>query len=115
MNKKAREVLQGLPKEGFIKTVGEVNHDLSDQQRSVLIRKGNTLYNEGKIDTAKRIFITTGYTDGLIRLGDFYYKNKQLFEAFRMYKLAPYKKSTDRMIEKMAMILQSWLKDKKEG
>jgi hypothetical protein len=115
MNEKAKEVLKQMPKEGFIKLTSEANRSLSGQQRSALIRRGNVLFNQGKVDVAKRIFLTAGYTDGLIRLGDYYYKRRQPLEAFRMYRLAPYKSSSERMLEKMAMILRSWLKEKNEG
>jgi hypothetical protein len=111
MNEKARDVLEQMPKEGFIKLTSEANRSLSGQQRTALIRKGNVLFNQGKVDMAKRIFLTAGYTDGLIRLGDYYYKRRQPLEAFRMYRLAPYKSSAEKMVEKMAMILRSWLKE----
>jgi hypothetical protein len=115
MNEKAKEVLKQMPREGFIKLTSEANRSISGQQRSALIRKGNVLFNQGKVDMAKRIFLTAGYTDGLIRLGDYYYKRRQPLEAFRMYRLAPYRSSSERMLEKMAMILRSWLKEKNEG
>lgn len=112
MNEKSKDVLKGMPKAGFIKLTSEMNESLSDKQRIALIRKGNELFNQGKFDTAKRIYLTTGYSDGLIRLGDHYYRSKQPLEAFRMYRLAPYKRSAERMVEKMAMILKSWLQEK---
>jgi len=115
MSAKSKKILQQMPQEGFIKLTSEVNRSLNDQQRVALIRKGNELFNKGKLDMAKRIYMTAGYTDGLIRLGDHYYRSKQPLEAFRMYRLAPYRRSSERMIEKMAMILRSWLEEKNQG
>ncbi|MFW5738253.1 MAG: hypothetical protein ACOCYX_05020, partial [Spirochaetota bacterium] len=53
---------------GFIKTSRRQGPELSAEQRSALIRRGNELFNKGSIDQAKRVFITTRYTDGLIRI-----------------------------------------------
>ena len=112
---KKERLLKMIPKEGLIKVVDTSSAALSDEQRTALIRKGNELFNRGEIETAKKIFITTVYKDGLIRLGDHYYRKKQQLEAFRMYQAASYKGSVNTMIEKMAMIIRSWLIDKKEG
>jgi hypothetical protein len=112
---KKDELLGMIPTEGFVKVVEKPNASLSKEQRTSLVRKGNELFNQGDIATARKIFITTGYKDGLIRLGDHYYRKKQVLEAFRMYQAASYKGSVNTMIEKMAMIIKSWLKDKKEG
>lgn len=101
-----------LPKqssEAFLKVSREKLPPLTAQQRATLIRKGNELFNGGRIEEAKRIFLTAGYTDGLIRLGDFYYKKSQPLEAFRMYWLAPDSRKTEMIAEKMAAIIRKWL------
>ncbi len=110
MEKKTEELLRLIPNEGFIKLTrdGE-GKALSRQQKIALIRKGNELFNQGKYELAKRIFITTGYSDGLTRLGDLYYKKQQIIEAFRMYCLAPSKGKVNTMIESMAYIVKNWL------
>ena len=115
MKNGADKLKELIPTEGFIKVTGEINKSLTKEQKAALIRKGNALFNEGKYEVAKRIFMTTGYSDGLIRLGDHYYKKKEALEAFRMYSLAPSKRSVDRMVEKMASIIRAWLKENKEG
>jgi hypothetical protein len=110
MKKKTEELLRLIPDEGFIKLTrdGE-GKSLSRQQKTALIRKGNELYNQGKYELAKRIFITTGYSDGMLRLGDLYYKKQQILEAFRMYCLAPSKGKVDTMVENMAYVIKHWL------
>ena len=115
MAKKSEKLLKMIPREGFIKITRSANSALTREQRTALIRKGNQMFNEGKYEVAKRIFITTGYSDGLTRLGDYHYKRKEVMEAYRMYRLAPNTPVVEEMTEKMAMIVRSWLKDNKKG
>lgn len=84
---------------------------LSDKERIVLNRKGNSFLNEGKIDTAKRIFLTTGYSDGLSRVGDYYYKENNYIEALKMYIAAPASQKKDELLAKMSSTLRGWLKE----
>jgi hypothetical protein len=109
---KAREELLGkLPREGFLKLTSSQPRELPNEQKIGLIRKGNALFNEKQYDLAKRIFITTGYTDGLTRLGDLYMKEGKPLEALRMYWLAPDREKVDVLIEAAVQILQNWLKE----
>jgi hypothetical protein len=105
------ELMKLIPKDSFLKISALKPRELKKEERVALIRKGNELFNKGKYDLAKRIFITTGYSDGLIRLGDYYISIKQPIEALKMYWIAPHKKGVDRMIEKAARILGNWLKE----
>jgi hypothetical protein len=105
------DLLKLIPKDGFIKTSDLKKKVLKKEDKVALIRKGNELFNKGKTELAKRIFITTGYTDGLIRVGNYYLKHKQPLEALKMFWIAPNTKGADRMIEKAAHILGSWLKE----
>lgn len=115
MNKKIKEALEKIPDQGFIKTTSESNKNLKKEDKVALIRKGNECFNKGKIDIAKKIFITTGYSDGLIRLGNYYSKHNKPFEALRMYYLAPDKKNAEAIIEKMSRIIKCMLHEDKEG
>lgn len=109
---KAREeLLKKVPKEGFLKISRSQSAELSKEQRVALIRKGNELFNQKKYDLAKKIFLTTGYSDGLIRLGNLYLDQKMPLEAFRMYWLAPDRKKVDAMLEKTILILKKWLEE----
>ncbi len=65
----------------FIKTSDKPLTGLSDEQKVALNRKANALFNEGKIDMAERIFITTGYSDGLSRVGDKYAEKNEYLDA----------------------------------
>jgi hypothetical protein len=109
--KKKDELLKKVPESGFLKVAGTEPATLPKDKRALLIRKGNELFNQEQIELAKKIFLTTGYTDGLIRLGDYYLGKNQALEAFRMYWLAPYPKRVDWMLERMVLITKEWLKE----
>lgn len=100
-----------IPLKGFIKISDHRVTSLSSSQRIALIRKGNEFFNAGQFEQAKRIFMTTGYSDGLIRLGDQYYEKKDPYEALRMYWLAPSVAKRDKVIEQMASVIHKWLKE----
>ncbi len=95
----------------FLKTGRPAGNRLSSSQRSALIRKGNELFNSGDFETAKKIFITTSYSDGLIRMGDHYKKKGDPVEAIKMYSIAPAKEKLDQMLEQAAGIISRWLKE----
>jgi hypothetical protein len=100
---------QKKPEAGFfVRTTGG-SPRMSAEKRAALIRKGNELFNQGNFSVAKRIFLTTNYGDGLIRIGDYHYKRKEFPEAFRMYRLANEKMKSDELIEKMVFVIREWL------
>lgn len=103
------------PLPGFVKVGRDQRPNITAQQRSALIRKANELFNQGKVGDAKRIFLTVGYSDGLIRVGDYHMKRNEPLEAFRMYWLAPDRNKTEAMIEKMARIVQVWLRQDQDS
>ena len=80
-------------------------------QKAALNRKGNQLFNNGDIEAAKRVFMTTGYSDGLRRVGDYYKSKSRPLEALRMYWIAPDKTKTEPIIEQLAGVIQSMLHD----
>jgi hypothetical protein len=100
---------------GFIKTSATDRPTLTGEQRSALIRKGNQLFNEKRYEDAKRVFVTAHYTDGLVRLGDYYAKQNNMLEAIRMYWLAPERRKIEYLAERMAGIVRSWLKEEEVG
>ena len=94
----------------FIKTSDLPLDGLSDQQKVALNRKANALFNEGKVEMAKRIFITTGYSDGLTRIGDNYNKENKYLDALKMYLLAHNKRKSEPIIEKISQTVSVLLK-----
>jgi len=110
--KSPRQNLEDLmPLQGFIKTTGTRVTGLTSEQRILLNRKGNELFNAGDMAQAKKIFLATGYSDGLIRLGDYYQKKNDPFEALRLYKLAPAPEKAGEIIEKMALTLRQMMQE----
>jgi hypothetical protein len=78
-------------------------------QKAALNRKGNQIFNEGDIEGARRVFMTTGYSDGLARVGDFYKSKDRFLEALKMYWIAPDRKKSGPLIEQLAGIMKSLL------
>ncbi|MCL2293383.1 MAG: hypothetical protein FWC36_00725 [Spirochaetes bacterium] len=93
----------------FVKITDSGTKTLSPTDRVALNRKGNEFFNNGNIDAARRIFITTGYSDGLTRVGDHYCKNNDYIEALKMYCLAPAPDKKDNLIKKMSGVVLTWL------
>lgn len=95
---------------GFLK-VGPERQSVPKDKRTALIRKGNELFNAGNYDVAKRVFLTVGYSDGLIRLAHHYWNNQQPLEAFRLYWLAGDSRTVDQLTERMAKVIRKWMKE----
>jgi hypothetical protein len=111
MNSKEK-VLAQLPKEGFIR-VGQVSDSLSisEKDRVLLIRKGNSLLNEGQLAQAKQIFVTINSKDGMVRVGDAYHKANQFIEALVLFKLAEDKERVEELSMRMAAALSQWINE----
>ena len=108
-----RDILKKLPPGGFLKISGESTAALSREKRAALIRKGNELFNRGEMALAQRIFVTTRYSDGLIRLGDHYAKGGRPLEALRAYWIAPAPEKAAVLVEKIAQVMKQWLAEGK--
>lgn len=115
MGERTHAFRDDLAAPGFVKTASPSGPSLSAQQRTILIRKGNELFNAGNIEQAKRIFVTAHYTDGIIRIGDYHMKHSDPLEALRMYRLAPERAKSEYLIERMAGVVRSWLKESGDG
>ena len=104
-----QDILKKLPSGGFLKISEDSSAPLARDKRAALIRKGNELYNRGEFSLAQRIFITTKYTDGLIRMGDHYIKGGEHLEALRLYWLAPAPGKSAAIVERIAQVMKQWL------
>ena len=96
-------------KNAFIKTT--VPPSMDSSQKAALNRKGNMLFNSGKIEEARRIFMTTGYSDGLSRVGDYYKSQNRSLEALKMYWIAPDRTKSNAIIMQLAGIIQNMVKE----
>lgn len=112
MNKEVKSLLEEkeIP-EGFIKVTDHPVSSLSSEQKVILNRKGNVLFNEGNIEAARRIFITTGYSDGLTRVADKYVESKQEIKALKLYLLAHNERKTAPIYEKIAKSISMLIHD----
>jgi len=108
-------VFQNFPEGGLIKTVDEPNKELSSAEKAQLNRRGNALYNTGDIETARRIFQTTGYSDGLIRVGETYLRLGKPVDALKMFKLSHDQSRSEALIEKAAMAIRKMLEEKENA
>ena len=108
--KSAFEKMQG--ENTFIKTT--VRPAIDGSQKTALNRKGNVLYNSGDIEGARRIFITTGYSDGLVRVGDYYNSKGRPLDALRMYWIAPDRKKAEPIIMQLSALIQNLIQNEEE-
>ena len=95
--------------DSFIKTTKKPTIDGS--LKAALNRKGNILYNSGDIEGARRIFLTTGYSDGIVRVGDYYNSKGKSLDALRMYWIAPDHGKAEPIIEQLSAIIQNLIHD----
>ena len=99
-------------KNGFIKETASVSMDGS--QKAALNRKGNLLLNSGEAELARRIFITTAYSDGLSRVGDYYKSQSRMIDALRMYWIAPDRTKSEPIIMKLSDLIHNLLHEDEE-
>ena len=83
--------------------------------KAALNRKGNVFFNSGDIESARRIYLTTGYSDGLIRVGDYYRSQGRMMDALRMYWIAPDRNKAESIILQLSVIIQNLLNDEEQN
>ena len=101
---------KGIP-DGFIKVTDNPVKGLTSEQKDILNRKANAMFNAGNIEDARRIFITTGYSDGLTRVGNYYSSNNEPLKALKVYYLAHNSRNAEPIYENIAKVLSSILKN----
>lgn len=111
MDKKAFERFSA---ESLIKSSDTPHHGLAGEEKVKLNRKGNELFNRGELETARRIFQTTGYSDGLIRVGDRYLEGHRPVDALKMYWLAKDDKRSAELVELAVLAIQKILHEEEE-
>lgn len=100
-----------IPEGVFFKETDIRNDSLLPQQRVALNRKANLLFNEGDVEQAKRIYLCTGYTQGLIQVGDYYVDHSRPLDALKLYKVAPAPEKVEFWVEKMALVIRDIIKE----
>jgi hypothetical protein len=109
-----KNLFERFPSEGLIKSADEPVHGVESDRKVKLNRKGNELFNRGEVETARRIFQTTGYSDGLIRIGNRYLQEKRPVDALKMYWLSRDKTKIEELVGSMAVVIQSLLREEEE-
>ncbi|MCQ2588865.1 MAG: hypothetical protein MJ179_00415 [Treponema sp.] len=97
--------------DGFIKVTDNPVSGLTSEQKVILNRKANVMFNSGNIEDARRIFITTGYSDGLTRVGNYYMNKNQDLKALKAYCLAHNKREAEPIYENIAKVISSLIKE----
>ena len=102
------------PKESghFIKVTDFPVSGLTSEQKVILNRKGNIFFNQGKILEARRLFITTGYSDGLNRVAEKSMESGNELDALKLYFLAHNKRNAEPLLEKLAKIISAIMTEK---
>lgn len=109
------DVFERFKNQGFIKTGDKALTTLSSAQKALLNRRGNELINRGELEAARRIFQTTGYSDGLIRVGDSYLAEGRSIEALKMYWIAPDKKKAELIIADISTLIQKIVREEEDN
>ncbi len=88
---------------------------MKDEERVRLIRKGNELFNSGNMNEAVKIFVQTGYRDGITRVADHYYfELKQPLIALKFYRMVKRQDRVDEIFERMKFALNKMLRGSDE-
>jgi hypothetical protein len=99
----------------MIKFGNKKKRKVDSKTRALLIRKGNEFFNSRNIEASERIFVAVDYKDGLIRLGDHYLENKNIYKACEMYYMSENSSVIEAFLEKSAKIIEKWLKEDDEN
>ncbi len=109
-----KNLFERFPNDGLIKTADLPTPGVEADRKVKLNRKGNELFNGGDTEAARRIFQTTGYSDGLIRVGDRYLGERRPIDALKMYRLARDEKGSEALIATAAIVIQNILQESAE-
>jgi hypothetical protein len=97
--------------EGFIRNDDHPVLSLTSEQKVILNRKANIMFNNGNIEDARRIYITTGYSDGLTRVGNYYLEKNESLKALKVYFLAHNSRDSEPIYENIAKVISKILED----
>lgn len=97
--------------DGFIKVTDNPVGGLSSEQKVILNRKANVMFNNGNIEDARRIYITTGYSDGLTRVGDYYMEKNEPLNALKSYYLAHNKRDSEPIYDSIAKVISTLISE----
>lgn len=105
-------ISQKTTPDGFIKVTDNPVKGLTSDQKVILNRKANAMFNNGNVEDARRIFITTGYSDGLTRVGNYYMNKNESLKALKAYFLAHNKRDAEPIYENIAKVISTLISEK---
>lgn len=82
--------------------------------RVQLIRKGNEFFSNKNIKSAEAIFVKVDYKDGLVRLGDYYLDNGNIYKAAQMFFMSENKSKIDAFSKRCARIISDMIKEQND-
>jgi hypothetical protein len=91
---------------GFVKVTAPV---LTSEQKVLLNRRANEMFNNGLVEDAKRVYLATGYSDGLTRVADTYMKKGREMDALKLYLQAHNQRNSAPLTEKLAKIISKMM------
>ena len=97
--------------DGFIKVTDNPVQGLTSDQKVILNRKAYAMFNNGNVEDARRIFITTGYSDGLTRVGDYYNNKNESLKALKAYWLAHNKRDSEPILADIAKVISTLINE----
>lgn len=103
------DILKKMPDQGFLKVVSRTHESLTSEQKARLAHKGEEAFQNGDIEQARKIFVTIGHTDGLVRIGDWFMQTGKPFDAYKMYRLAPAPDKAEKLVIRMAEVISRLL------
>jgi hypothetical protein len=109
-----KTLFERFPEGGLVKTADLPTKGIESDDKVRLNRRGNELFNGGDVEAARRIFQTTGYSDGLIRVGDKYMSQRKPIDALKMYRLAKDDRKSEALIGTAALVIHAMLAEKAE-
>jgi hypothetical protein len=77
---------------------------LTSKERITLIHRGNEIFNLGRVETAERIFRTARYQDGMVRVAEHYFSQKQYLRAADLFRYAKYLRGEYKCYLKLGLI-----------
>jgi len=95
----------------MIKKGNDKKRVVDSKNRVLLIRKGNEFFSNGNIEAAEKIFVTVDYKDGIVRLGDYYLKNNNLYKAAEMYFMSENSSKIEAFCKKSTQIIRKLLRE----
>jgi hypothetical protein len=110
-----KNLFDRFPADGLIKTADLPTPGVEPDRKAKLNRKGNELFNTGDVEAARRVFQTTGYSDGLIRVGERYMAERRPLDALKMYRLARDDRRAEELISSAALVIQFLLSEEEES